>query len=114
MNSFPNARTLFENVAGQLRLRIDAGEWRTGDRLPTEKALAEQFSVGLNTVRRAVEVLVGEGLVARKQGSGTYVTARRTEAGSRVIGVIVPSTSYYFPSIIAGIERATGTVGVRM
>lgn len=114
MNSFPNARTLFENVAGQLRLRIDAGEWRTGDRLPTEKALAEQFSVGLNTVRRAVEVLVGEGLVVRKQGSGTYVTARRTEAGSRVIGVIVPSTSYYFPSIIAGIERATGTVGVRM
>lgn len=114
MNSFPVARTLFENVADQLRTRIDAGEWATGSRLPTEKELAEQFSVGLNTVRRAIELLVREGLVTRKQGSGTYVTARRNDVSSRVIGVIVPSTSYYFPSIIAGIERATGTVGVRM
>lgn len=114
MNSFPVARTLFESVATQLRTRINAGEWSTGDRLPTEKVLAEQFSVGLNTVRRAVEIISDEGLVTRRQGSGTYVTARRSDAGSRVLGVVVPSTSYYFPSIIGGIERATGSARVRM
>ncbi|MGF2949329.1 GntR family transcriptional regulator [Microbacterium alcoholitolerans] len=114
MNSFPRERTLFESVATKLRTRIDAGEWASGVRLPTEKALAEQFSVGLNTVRRAVEILVNDGLVVRRQGSGTYVTPQRTETGSRFVGAIVPSTSYYFPTVIAGIERATGAAGVRM
>lgn len=114
MNSFPQERTLFESVAAKLRTRIAADEWAVGVRLPTEKELADQFSVGLNTVRRAVEVLVGEGLVVRKQGSGTYVTPRQHETSSRFVGVVVPSTSYYFPSVIAGIERATGAAGVRM
>ncbi|MDT0157666.1 GntR family transcriptional regulator [Microbacterium sp. ARD32] len=113
MNSFPRERTLFESVATKLRTRIDAGEWASGVRLPTEKVLAEQFSVGLNTVRRAVEILVSDGLVVRRQGSGTYVT-QRPETGSRFVGAIVPSTSYYFPTVIAGIERATGAAGVRM
>lgn len=114
MNSFPQERTLFESVASKLRTRIMAGEWATNARLPTEKALAAQFAVGLNTVRRAVEMLVSEGLVVRRQGSGTYVTPQRAQQGSRFIGAIVPSTSYYFPTVIAGIERATGAAGVRM
>lgn len=114
MNSFPQERTLFESVAAKLRTRIVAGEWASDARLPTEKELAAQFAVGLNTLRRAIELLVREGLVVRRQGSGTFATPQPGRQGSLFVGAIVPSTSYYFPTVIAGIERATGAAGVRM
>lgn len=114
MNSFHKSQTLFRSVASQLRDRIDAGEWPFGGRLPTEAELSKAYSVGINTVRRAVELLVDEGVVTRRQGSGTYVAVRRHGNGSQFVGVIVPSTSYYFPSVIAGIERVTGAAGARL
>ena len=41
-------------------------------RLPTERALAEELGISRRSVRRALEVLVAEGLVWRRQGAGTY------------------------------------------
>ncbi|GAB4085966.1 hypothetical protein GCM10028784_25960 [Myceligenerans cantabricum] len=114
MNSFYSQQKLFQTVASRLRDRIDAGEWPLDGRLPTEAELSKAYSVGINTVRRAVEVLVEEGVVRRRQGSGTYVAVERQGNGSHFVGVVVPSTSYYFPSVIAGIERVTGAAGARL
>jgi GntR family transcriptional regulator of arabinose operon len=114
MNSFPKAKPLFESVAELLRNRIDAGEWQFGNRLPVESELAEQYSVGVNTLRRAVDMLVSDGIITRRQGSGTYVAVRRVGRERRFLGVVVPSTSYYFPSVIAGIERVTGAAGMKL
>lgn len=69
-----------ELVAEELRQRIADEGWCLGTRLPTEPELAESYAVGLNTVRRAVGILVDEGIVVRRQGSGTYVV--RPEQGS--------------------------------
>lgn len=44
-----------------------------GDRLPSEPQLAKQFAVSRFTVTRAVEQLTDEGLITRRQGSGTFV-----------------------------------------
>lgn len=62
-----------------------------GDRLPTEPELCAEFGVSRITVRRAVEDLIGEGLLVRQQGRGTFVTeppsAVFTESfADRVIG----------------------------
>lgn len=131
MNSFPGAdsdsslppRTgdppprgiRFRTVAARLRQAISDGRWPVGGRLPTESQLARTHAVGLNTVRRAVDLLIDEGLVRRRQGSGTYVVA--TPAGNahpRFIGVLVPSTTLYYPKLIQGIERVTSAAGARL
>ena len=64
---------LIDNAVDTLRQRITSGQWAVGTRIPPEPALAELLGVGRNTVREAVQSLVHAGLLARRQGSGTYV-----------------------------------------
>jgi GntR family transcriptional regulator len=73
----PNYRRSFfpryAQVAADLRRRIEAGEWRYGDRLPPLEVFEAQFDVARVTVRQAMEILEKEGLVRRVQGKGTFV-----------------------------------------
>lgn len=61
-------------IAEELRVEIGDGRLRTGDRLATENALAERFSVNRHTARQAIAALADEGLVESRRGSGTFVT----------------------------------------
>ncbi len=63
----------YEHVLQVLEKKIDTGEYKTGDRLPTENELAEIFGVHRLTVRKAVTALQRRGKVCRHQGKGTYV-----------------------------------------
>ena len=58
-------------IAQRLRDMVDA--LPAGERLPSEPVLAKDFKVSRFTVAKAVEQLVKDGLIVRKQGSGTYV-----------------------------------------
>jgi DNA-binding GntR family transcriptional regulator len=69
---------LRHRLAEELRDRIHAGEWRPGDRLPSEPDLARSRAVSRASMRAAIGVLEEDGLVARRHGSGTYVTHRPT------------------------------------
>lgn len=60
-------------VLMRLRKMIDAEEFETDGRLPTERELSERLSVGRRAVRRALEVLEAEGLIWRRQGKGTFI-----------------------------------------
>lgn len=64
----------YEVVARRLRRRIRRGEFRWHAPLPSEPALAEWYGVSRTTVRSAIEVLIGERLVERVRGKGTFVT----------------------------------------
>lgn len=64
---------MHRQIAHQLREAIAKGAYRPGDRIPTEPELSERFGVSRITARQAVEHLVREGVVARKQGKGTFV-----------------------------------------
>ncbi|MBM2615071.1 GntR family transcriptional regulator [Actinoplanes sp. LDG1-06] len=104
-------------LAEVLRKEIAGGVWPVGGRLPTEPDLARRHDIAINTVRRAVGLLVDEGLVDRRQGSGTYVRVRPDQTpgeAARVVGVLVPSTSYFYPRIITGIERVLSANGVNV
>lgn len=52
---------------------ITRGEWSAGDAIPTETQLAKMHEVSVGTVRKAVDILVSEGLVDRMHGKGTFV-----------------------------------------
>jgi DNA-binding FadR family transcriptional regulator len=66
-------RSLVTQTMEVLRQRVRAEEWRVGDRLPPEQALAEELGVGRNTVREAVRVLSHSRMLEVRQGDGTYV-----------------------------------------
>lgn len=59
-------------LAGILRQRIAAGEWRTGP-LPSGKTLEQEYGVGRDTLLRAIAILRDEGLVFTVKRRGTYV-----------------------------------------
>ncbi|MES4905233.1 MULTISPECIES: FCD domain-containing protein [unclassified Streptomyces] len=66
---------LIEQAAARLREEITGGHWPVGTRLPGETTLAKTLGVGRSTVREAVRVLAGAGLVRARQGSGVFVVA---------------------------------------
>lgn len=61
--------------------RLQSGHWRAGDRLPTERELAERFGVSRTTVRKALLELKQQGLIEQTVGSGTFVAE---DVGSRL------------------------------
>src|SRR6185295_5684562 len=69
----PARRRLHEDVAEQLRDAILDGRFAPGTKLPPERELAAEFGVNRTSVRDAIKVLEGLGLVAVRQGDGATV-----------------------------------------
>lgn len=68
------AAPLYEQIRQLIVAALAAGEWRPGDALPSEAALAERFHASPGTVRRALDELTAANVVERRQGSGTFVS----------------------------------------
>lgn len=64
----------YKAVKNTLMRGLVAGEWKPGQAIPSEWRLAERAGVSVGTIRRAVDELVAENILQRRQGSGTFVT----------------------------------------
>lgn len=62
-----------EQVFAQLRQGVIEGEWRAGEKLPSENELADSFGVSRVTIRHAIHNLVALGLAETRPGGGTYI-----------------------------------------
>jgi len=76
---------LYVQLAARLRAAIADGDLDSGA-LPSERLLSERVGASRVTVRKAIEQLVSEGLLTRRQGSGTYVSARIEQRGQALTG----------------------------
>lgn len=65
----------YARLRDTLSARIARGDWTPETPIPSEARLAREFDVSVGTVRKAVDGLVEEGLLERRQGSGTYMRA---------------------------------------
>lgn len=65
----------YQQIADSLRHRIREGRLAAGHRLDTQRGLAANFGVTLMTLRQALELLEREGLIVRRHGLGTFVSA---------------------------------------
>lgn len=72
-------------VLNALRDEIGAGQWPTGSRLPSERALTERFETSRVVVREALAALRSLGMVAPRKGSGVYVTAHEPRSEGLVL-----------------------------
>ncbi len=66
---------LYLQLASKLVEAIKDGQWKPGEALPAERQLCEQLQVSRVTLRQAVDALVEQGLVSRRQGAGTFITS---------------------------------------
>ncbi len=70
----PNKTTkVYEQVIEQIKSKIKSGEIKKGDRLPSEREMAELIGVSRTSVREAIRALEVVGLVESKQGAGNYI-----------------------------------------
>ena len=84
----PTRRRLHEAVADQLRDAILDGRFAAGQKLPPERELAAEFRVNRTSVREAIKVLEGLGLVQVRQGDGVTVRPL-VEASLGVLGPMI-------------------------
>src|SRR3954469_11471161 len=74
MNAARRKRSLsYETVKTSIQQRIADGGWQPGVKLPSERELVQEFGCARMTVHRALRELEDEGLIERRQGSGSYV-----------------------------------------
>jgi len=64
---------LYTQLAERLLASIRAGEYPSGEAIPSENELSRVYDIGRPTVRQATESLVRRGLLERRRGSGTFV-----------------------------------------
>jgi GntR family transcriptional regulator len=70
-----NGTPVYKRIQNTIRKRIESAELKTGDSVASERELAKIHKVSLMTARHALAGLEREGLVERRRGAGTFVSA---------------------------------------
>src|SRR5688500_18301971 len=83
------AAPLVDSAIERMRQLIALGEWRSGDRLPSEAELSVQLGVSRSSTREAVRALLAARVLDVRRGDGTYVTSLSPELLLEGIGVAV-------------------------
>ncbi|HEU4386021.1 MAG TPA: FadR/GntR family transcriptional regulator [Anaeromyxobacteraceae bacterium] len=76
----PGAARAYENILTHIHQQVEDGVLKPGDKLPSERKLAELFGVGRSSVRDAIRILEVRGIVKPRQGGGTVVQALTSDA----------------------------------
>lgn len=76
-----NKTNLADTAVEAIRTEILSRRWPVGEKLPNEATLSAMLSVSRGTVREAVRVLVSQGYLETRQGSGTYVLSTADTIG---------------------------------
>jgi DNA-binding LacI/PurR family transcriptional regulator len=101
----------WKGIAAEIAAKIESGEFAPGSRLPSGDQLARELGVNRNATHRAVEELQRQGLVVRRQGSGTVVAERAEKKGCRIALLVDGySAAHNFPSgdLLRGIQDRIG------
>ncbi|KRK79141.1 GntR family transcriptional regulator [Companilactobacillus nodensis] len=70
---------VYIQIHNRIKKEIESGKWAVGERIPSERKLAEDFDVSRMTLRQAIQTLVDEGILQRQVGSGTYVASSKVQ-----------------------------------
>lgn len=106
---------LYLKLYNSLYDKIVSGEYSEGEKLPTEKELAEQFNVSNITSKKSLEMLADNGMIKRVPGKGSFVIkstvdnkviVQKSKSNSPIIGVVLSDFSEsYGTNLLSGIEE---------
>ena len=105
-----SSQPLYQQLQRALRNAIDKRILGADDALPAERELAEELSISRITVRKAIDGLVEEGLLTRRQGSGTFVAARVEKNFSKLTSFSEDMRARGRKPHSVWLSRAAGTV----
>lgn len=108
--------TRASQLANTLRESIKSGKYISGQVLPSERELGESTGLSRTTIRRALQILVDQGILHRVQGSGTFVRKSLMETPApQMLGLIVPSMNNpYYGELAYAIEREAISRGYQL
>jgi GntR family transcriptional regulator len=75
----PGYRPLYRQVYDIIVRKVAQGQWRPGESLPSEQALAAELGVSQGTMRKVLDALTAEKLLERRQGKGTFIAENTQE-----------------------------------
>ncbi|OOC62695.1 GntR family transcriptional regulator [Paenibacillus ihbetae] len=78
MNETTSSKPMYEKIFDDVKQQIMSNSYRPGDRIPSEKELAEAYNVSRITSKKAMELLAAEGMIVRKPGRGSFVADPET------------------------------------
>jgi DNA-binding LacI/PurR family transcriptional regulator len=112
---------LYRQVKQSLASSVERGEYAPGARFVTEREVCERFGVSTTTAVRALNELVAEGLLVRRQGSGTFVAVPAFDGASgsvprdhTVACILQGGSGAHVGELLGGLERTLSGYGYRM
>ncbi|MBQ0135685.1 MAG: GntR family transcriptional regulator [Oscillospiraceae bacterium] len=103
-----SAIPLYNQVLDGIKAKIEAGNYKVDQKIPTEPELCEEYGVSRITVRRAVEELEREGLLIRRQGKGTFVSEKSIKVIKKA------ERSFSEACVLLGKEPSAKVLGARV
>jgi GntR family histidine utilization transcriptional repressor len=73
----PSSSALYERVKTFIRRKSASGEWKPGDKIPSENELVKVLGISRMTINRALREMTGEGELVRRSGVGTFLAEPR-------------------------------------
>lgn len=112
---YRNPISLYLQVAEELRQKISSGEIKVGEKIPSQKELTSVYGVSLITIKKAVALLINEGVLFSRVGKGTYV-ARTSPvvdiSNHKAIGLVLRDLkSPFFSLIVHSVEESASEKG---
>jgi DNA-binding GntR family transcriptional regulator len=97
---------LYWQLSATLFEHLEAGDWQEGARFATERELEEEFGVSRSVVRRALNILVGDGKITSVQGAGAFVaSARRATAVFGLVEALIDRREDLTLTVLTAGER---------
>lgn len=76
---FSEPRSIYQQIADQIRERILQGEWKAGERIPSIRDFAVEIGVNPNTVTKSYQALMDRKIIENQRGRGYFVTVDATK-----------------------------------
>lgn len=93
-------------LASKLKEQLKMNHSKGLDKLPSENELCQKYKVSRQTVRQALKILEQDGLIEKRQGSGSFYTGLSLEGTQNIIGLIFPTDQEYdYPNLINDIKH---------
>ncbi|HAQ0802936.1 TPA: GntR family transcriptional regulator, partial [Enterococcus faecium] len=77
----------YKEIALALKERIVEGKYQEGSKLPEQESLAREFKTSRVTIRKAIQLLIDEGLLYTRRGSGTFIRSNIRQDNENVTQV---------------------------